>query len=62
MNEKHPRQFNVIPPIDFKYIFKNSKKNIILFTNNLIGNSSWILLNKSPKQIKNYDDILMLHD
>lgn len=62
MNEKQPKQFNVIPPIDFKYIFKNSKKNIILLTNNLIGNSSWSLLNKSPRYINTYDDIILLHD
>ena len=62
MNEKPIRQFNVIPPIDFKYIFKNSKKNIVLFTNNLIGNSSWSLLNKSPKRVNTYDDIILLHD
>ena len=61
MNEKPIRQFNVIPPIDFKYIFKNTKRNHLIFTNEIKG-GNWVLLNKSFKRLNTYDDVIMLHD
>lgn len=59
---KDLKDFKFIPTMNFKYVLKHKNKNIVMFSNELVG-ANWSLLNiEYDKDVNNYQDIMLLHD